>query len=528
MKKLFKTLLGIVLFSSFIVNVNAESEDLVTYTTLKETGNYSSDVYMIGSTIFDGTTIINEDMVIKAIINDYSIQKYIALLNNEEYNKEDISIPVYYYNSDDKTWTVLPFNLTLSESYGEEYSVSLKTIDEKETNTNVLLNEEEVTEKIANKNIYYIDNEAKLLVYSNPTDDEVTLTDGAKESGVIYSAENDEFYVPANVVFFEYTTMRDEDENVVTVRTNAFDVETDENIKEYELSVSTYPIIEEVDMERQILPGKDYNIQVKINQNSYSGNAEDSIEVVTASDNKALTLGEDYSLELICEETNMKTYKINFNENIEPGSYIVTYSTEEENEFLISSSITIEVGEFDIELTPSDTTIYYGQELEIYIDGYSDSLVYTDSLTIDGVDVVKDENKNYVLNITESGSYTLKYTIKLDDEIVYEKEEVIEITVIDELTIEFNPNDGRLKEDETTKTVKLGEAYGELPVPTKDGYNFEGWYEEEVPEEGADAITSDTVVVYDASDILYAKWSKEESEEETESNNENVPESNNE
>ncbi len=40
-------------------------------------------------------------------------------------------------------------------------------------------------------------------------------------------------------------------------------------------------------------------------------------------------------------------------------------------------------------------------------------------------------------------------------------------------TVTFDPNGGTVTP--TSKVVKLGETYGELPTPTRDGYTFKGW-----------------------------------------------------
>ena len=59
----------------------------------------------------------------------------------------------------------------------------------------------------------------------------------------------------------------------------------------------------------------------------------------------------------------------------------------------------------------------------------------------------------------------------------YEKdvgnEEQVYNEEIKKKTVTFNPNGGNV--DITSKVVKLGETYGELPIPTRDGYTFKGW-----------------------------------------------------
>ena len=71
-------------------------------------------------------------------------------------------------------------------------------------------------------------------------------------------------------------------------------------------------------------------------------------------------------------------------------------------------------------------------------------------------------------------------------------------------TVTFDPNGGNeLAEADKTKVVKIGEAYGELPTPTRKGYNFAGWYT--AAEEGT-VVTADTTVTATTDHTLYAHW----------------------
>lgn len=71
-------------------------------------------------------------------------------------------------------------------------------------------------------------------------------------------------------------------------------------------------------------------------------------------------------------------------------------------------------------------------------------------------------------------------------------------------TVTFDPNGGNeLAEADKTKVVKIGEAYGELPVPTRTGYDFLGWF---TAAEDGDQVTANTVVTATANHTLYARW----------------------
>ena len=57
--------------------------------------------------------------------------------------------------------------------------------------------------------------------------------------------------------------------------------------------------------------------------------------------------------------------------------------------------------------------------------------------------------------------------------------------------------------DTTSKTVTYGESYGSLPIPTRVGYSFEGWFTEI---NGGEQVTQDTVVAVSNDQTLYAQW----------------------
>ena len=70
-------------------------------------------------------------------------------------------------------------------------------------------------------------------------------------------------------------------------------------------------------------------------------------------------------------------------------------------------------------------------------------------------------------------------------------------------TITFDANEGTVTPE--NKNVTFGSTYGDLPVPTRTGYTFGGWYT--AKETGAE-IKSDTNVTITEAQTLYAKWIK--------------------
>jgi uncharacterized repeat protein (TIGR02543 family) len=70
-------------------------------------------------------------------------------------------------------------------------------------------------------------------------------------------------------------------------------------------------------------------------------------------------------------------------------------------------------------------------------------------------------------------------------------------------TLTLDPNGGRLLRSELTRTVYPGETYGALPVPSRPGYNFDGWY---TSADGGVRCTADTVIEAKKDETLYAHW----------------------
>lgn len=81
-------------------------------------------------------------------------------------------------------------------------------------------------------------------------------------------------------------------------------------------------------------------------------------------------------------------------------------------------------------------------------------------------------------------------------------------------TVTFDAGEGTV--EPTTKTVTKGEKYGELPTPTRDGYEFAGWFL------GETEVTAETVFDGDSNVTLTAKWTEVEQPEEPEITGENV------
>ena len=66
-------------------------------------------------------------------------------------------------------------------------------------------------------------------------------------------------------------------------------------------------------------------------------------------------------------------------------------------------------------------------------------------------------------------------------------------------TVVFDANGGDVTPK--SKEVSYGETYGELPVPTRDGYDFAGWFDN-----AEKCVTADTIYEVDGDTTLTAKW----------------------
>ena len=69
-------------------------------------------------------------------------------------------------------------------------------------------------------------------------------------------------------------------------------------------------------------------------------------------------------------------------------------------------------------------------------------------------------------------------------------------------TLTFNPNGGVLAE-ESTINVESGKVLGALPIPTREGYAFAGWW---TAANGGEQISTTTVITGDLS--LFARWTE--------------------
>jgi len=99
-------------------------------------------------------------------------------------------------------------------------------------------------------------------------------------------------------------------------------------------------------------------------------------------------------------------------------------------------------------------------------------------------DEVAYKNMESIINLTEKDKTITLYAVWIDKYMV---------------TFDVNGGDSLT---ETSKIVNVSSAYGTLPTPTRNGYDFIGWYTKAA---GGTQITEDTIVT-ELTETLYAQW----------------------
>jgi uncharacterized repeat protein (TIGR02543 family) len=114
------------------------------------------------------------------------------------------------------------------------------------------------------------------------------------------------------------------------------------------------------------------------------------------------------------------------------------------------------------------------------------------------VTAVSSGTATITVTTSNNKSATCKITVKKSE------------TPVTTYKVTFNPNGGSVTP--TSKTVTVGNKYGELPTPTRSNYTYKGWYTEK---SGGTKIISSTIVNINSDITLYAHWTKDTSNEYT-------------
>lgn len=165
--------------------------------------------------------------------------------------------------------------------------------------------------------------------------------------------------------------------------------------------------------------------------------------------------------------------------------------------FILSLIFVTGCGVTKIELSQKEISLKKGESYQLNVKGPS-NVIY------------KSSNPNIVFVNEETGYIEARYagTATIT---IYEKgnesnknECVITVTgssVVPnkEYVLTFDPNGGMVSV--TTRNITNGSTFGELPIPTREGYKFVGWYSQK---EGGNKVSANTVMIADKT--VYAHW----------------------
>lgn len=203
--------------------------------------------------------------------------------------------------------------------------------------------------------------------------------------------------------------------------------------------------------------------------------------------------GEGNIFENITFESNAKTTKI----------HRATFNSSEKTPLIVSShDITLEKVEATspgISLICSDENANLHLSATSNITSLSENTMLCKNLTVDkatnDAKMIVEKTLLTCGEITDENKLLEYDSLKkiTSDEFVDYSKGVVEVS--------FDANGGTV--DRTSSTVFYGQKYGELPVPTRDYYTFQGWFTEA---EGGEKITEETSVTALVNQSLYAHW----------------------
>ncbi len=164
----------------------------------------------------------------------------------------------------------------------------------------------------------------------------------------------------------------------------------------------------------------------------------------------------------------------------------VTFLSSYDGTVTVSKPLTLDLGRYDAAAIVVDTT----EAVKIEgIDRKAVVLSFSDAVKNSTEDPNVTKDNTQVINVPEGYLWIVKDSAT--DQLILEKHNV---------TFDVNGGD-ELTPD--TQSVTYGEEYGTLPVPTRTGYQFEGWYTEAT---GGDKVGGTDIVESISNEILYAHW----------------------
>lgn len=224
--KILKIVLGLILFSALFITVSSAA------TTVKEdVQDYDDIVYIIGSTRFDSNVIITAQRAANAGVNE--AKRLVAMGKPDEI--ENLNLKTYCYIPDFDEWYEI-----------QEEAKSL--------------NKEEIKNIEENLNIFFINNEEKILEFNHNANKEDinVLTDGVTFDGKKFS-------VPATKTEFKFL-----ENNVEAIVKTKTDTQNKEELDYGNFEIKYNPVIS-FKMPTEFIVGKVAEFSVTTTANSYQG-----------------------------------------------------------------------------------------------------------------------------------------------------------------------------------------------------------------------------------------------------------------
>ena len=142
----------------------------------------------------------------------------------------------------------------------------------------------------------------------------------------------------------------------------------------------------------------------------------------------------------------------------------------------------------------------YDDSDEEYEDfGDEDEEEYEDDEDIEDEEDLEDEDVSTARRTTSTTTTTTTSPARRTYPQVQRRPSVTQTTTV---KVSFNPNGKGAKCLRTSAILRKGSTYGTLPTPTRDGYDFEGWYTEKTK----GSKVSSTTKIKDKDHTLYAHW----------------------
>ena len=205
--------------------------------------------------------------------------------------------------------------------------------------------------------------------------------------------------------------------------------------------------------------------------------------------------------QVISEESHSYTKTVSFSK---PGIYSITVVSGNPLGEVIGNWIQIKV--YDkapaaTKVSIDKTTLAVNEKTTLRWNTVESISYYWISCWSSKAQVISEEShsSSKIVSFAEPGNYQI--TVVTCNPIGETIGNWVNVCVVDAKTVSFNPNGGICST--LSKSITYNSTYGSLPVPTRAGYTFIGWY---TATSGGKAVTEDTTVTTTSDHTLYAHW----------------------